>query len=119
MEEWRPGGLRGRPLRGAAAGGPGGIPAVVAEQGDDPAGVSPAGFGSTRPGAVPVPIAGGSPLARWERANVARGVARGTVSAHAHWRLGDVTARPFDGLAAPHASLRAAVPVTRRQDRPL
>jgi sulfite reductase beta subunit-like hemoprotein len=101
----------------AAAGWPGGIPAVVAERGDEPAGISPAGFGSgsARPG-VPVEITGGNPYSRWERANVVRGVARGTVSAYAHCRLGDITADQFDGLAALQRRLGAEVRVTNRQN---
>ncbi|HVW31376.1 MAG TPA: nitrite/sulfite reductase, partial [Acidimicrobiia bacterium] len=102
----------------AAVGWPDGIPAVVDEEGDDPAGLSPTGFeaGPARPGAVPVMITGASPYARWERANVVRGVARGTVSAYAHCRLGDVTADQFDGLAALQRRLDAEVRVTNRQN---
>jgi sulfite reductase beta subunit-like hemoprotein len=58
----------------------------------------------------------GGPYARWERANVVRGVARGTVSAYAHCRLGDVTADQFDGLAALQRRLGAEVRVTNRQN---
>ena len=120
--------LKERRLLIGAVGWPGGVPAVVAEQGDEPAGVSPAGFGpdSARPGAVPVtlssrgrppgPRAGGTPYARWERANVVRGVARGTVSAYAHCPLGDITADQFDGLAALQRRLGAEVRVTNRQN---
>jgi sulfite reductase beta subunit-like hemoprotein len=102
----------------AAAGWPGGIPAVVAEEGDDAAGISPTGldFTSARPGAVPVEISGGTPYARWERANVIRGVARGTVSAYAHCRLGDLTADQFDGLAALQRRFGAEVRITNRQN---
>jgi sulfite reductase beta subunit-like hemoprotein len=109
--------VKERRLLLAAAGWPGGIPAVVAEEGDEPAGISPAGFapGSARPGAVPVEISG-NPYTRWERANVVRGVARGTVSAYAHCRLGDVTADQFDGLAALQRRLGAEVRVTNRQN---
>jgi sulfite reductase (ferredoxin) len=117
-----------RRLLVAAVGWPGGVPDNVEVQGDEPAGVSPAGFasGSARPGAVPImissrgtppdPRAGGSPYARWERANVVRGVARGTVSAYAHCRLGDVTAEQFDGLAALQRRLGAEVRITNRQN---
>jgi sulfite reductase beta subunit-like hemoprotein len=110
--------LKERRLLLAAVGWPGGIPAVVEEEGDEPAGVSPAGFqaGSARPGAVPVVISGGSPYTRWERANVVRGVARGTVSAYAHCRLGDVTAEQFEGLATLQRRLGAEVRVTNRQN---
>jgi sulfite reductase beta subunit-like hemoprotein len=110
--------LKERHLLVASAGWPGGIPAAVAAAGDDPAGVSLNGFdgGSARPGAVPVDIMVGGPYARWERANVVRGVARGTVSAYAHCRLGDVTADQFDGLAALQRRLGAEVRVTNRQN---
>src|SRR5204863_1908060 len=102
--------------------------AVIEEEGDFPAGVSAAGFqpGAARPGAVPVEITGGirrgsggvprSDRARWERANVIRGVAKGTVSAYAHCHLGDVTADQFDGLAALQRRLGAEVRVTNRQN---
>jgi sulfite reductase beta subunit-like hemoprotein len=127
--------VKERRLLLAAAGWPGGLPPVVVEEGDDPAGVSPAGYGpgSARPGAVPVEITPGgrgvsprqwrpvppkdsTPYSRWERANVVRGVARGTVSAYAHCRLGDVTAEQFDGLAALQRRLGAEVRVTNRQN---
>jgi len=118
IDELRARVMKERRLLLAAVDWPGGIPAVVAEQGDAPAGLSLAGFGSgsARPGAVPVEITGGSPYARWERANVVRGVARGTVSAYAHCRLGDVTAEQFDGLAALQRRLGAEVRVTNRQN---
>ena len=110
--------VKERRLLLAAAGWPGGVPSVVVEEGDEPAGVSPAGFGTgpARPGAVPVEITGGGPYSRWEGANVVRGVARGTVSAYAHCRLGDVTAEQFDGLAALQRRLGAEVRVTNRQN---
>jgi sulfite reductase beta subunit-like hemoprotein len=118
IEELRARVQKERRLLLAAVGWPGGIPAVVAEEGDSPAGVSMAAFeaGSARPGAVPVAISGGSPYARWERANVIRGVARGTVSAYAHCGLGDVTADQFDGLAALQRRLGADLRVTNRQN---
>jgi sulfite reductase (ferredoxin) len=120
--------LQERRLLVAAVGWPGGIPAVVEKEGDEPAGVSPAGFEPSfpRPGAVPVTLSsrgtprgardGGTPYARWERANVVRGVAKGTVSAYAHCRLGDVTAEQFEGLAALQRRLDAEVRVTNRQN---
>jgi sulfite reductase beta subunit-like hemoprotein len=128
IDELRARVVKERRLLIAAAGWPGGIPAVVAAEGDEPAGGAPAGFtpGPARPGAVavslssrgapPDPRAGGGSYARWERANVVRGVARGTVSAYAHCRLGDVTADQFDGLAALQRRLDAEVRVTNRQN---
>ena len=118
IDEMRTRVFKERRLLLAAVGWPGGIPDVVEEEGDEPAGVSPAGFepGSARPGGVPVTISGGSPYTRWERANVVRGIARGTVSAYAHCRLGDVTADQLDGLAALQRGLGAEVRVTNRQN---
>ena len=114
-----PASLKERRLLLAAAGWPGGVPAVVVEEGDEPAGVSPAGFdpGAARPGAVPghrsraaarTP-AGNGPT--WSGA-----WPRGTVSAYAHCRLGDVTADQFDGLAALQRRFGAEVRVTNRQN---
>ena len=128
IDELRARVLKERRLLVAAVGWPGGIPLVVAEHGDEPAGLSPAGFppGTARPGGVPVELSSrgtsgdprviGTTYARWERANVIRGVARGTVSAYAHCRLGDVTADQFDGLAALQRRLGAEVRVTNRQN---
>jgi len=128
IDELRARVLKERRLLVAAVGWPGGVPAVIEEEGDFPAGVSAAGFqpGAARPGAVPVEITGGirrgsggvprSDRARWERANVIRGVAKGTVSAYAHCHLGDVTADQFDGLAALQRRLGAEVRVTNRQN---
>ena len=128
IDELRARVIKERRLLVAAAGWPGGVPPLVEEQGDAPAGVSASGIepGSARPGAVPValslrgtppnPRAGGSPYERWERANVVRGVARGTVSAYAHCRLGDVTAAQFDGLAALQRRFGAEVRITNRQN---
>ncbi|HEU5447559.1 MAG TPA: nitrite/sulfite reductase, partial [Acidimicrobiia bacterium] len=55
IEELRARVLKERRLLLAAVGWPGGIPAVVEDEGDEPAGISPTGFepGSARPGAVP------------------------------------------------------------------
>src|SRR5438105_7023452 len=123
IDELRARVVKERRLLLAAVDWPGGVPAAVEESGDAPAGISlagisPAGFepGSARPGAVPVAIGGGSPYRRWERANVVRGVAKGTVSAYAHCRLGDITADQFDGLAALQRRLGAEVRVTNRQN---
>jgi sulfite reductase (ferredoxin) len=85
----------------ASATYPGGVPKVVEEAGDAPAGIGTDvtadqladGWG------VPVDISSNDPYRRWERANVVRGRANGTVSAYAHCRLGDVTADQFRALA--------------------
>jgi sulfite reductase beta subunit-like hemoprotein len=89
----------------ASATWPGGIPAVVAEQGDAPAGVQ----ASVEPTPVGVPVTlklgKGDPRRRWEEVNVVRGTANGTVSAYAYCPLGDVTSAQFLGLAALHRAL--------------
>src|SRR3954454_15910646 len=58
----------------------------------------------------------GDPYGRWENANVVRGVAKGTVSAYAYARLGDVTSDQFRALASIQRELRAEVRVTNRQN---
>ena len=94
-----------------------GIPAYVQEHGDAPAGMS------TRidptPVGTPVSIRLSRELSdyeRWEKANVVRGVARGTVSAYAWCRLGDVTSAQFRAIAAIQRELGVDVRVTNRQN---
>jgi sulfite reductase (ferredoxin) len=98
----------------ASSSWPGGIPAQVSERGDAPAGrggdVTPVGQGQ------PVALRGTSPYARWSEANVVRGVAKGTVSALAWSRLGDVTAEQFRALAAISREFDAEVRITNRQN---
>ena len=76
----------------ASSSWPGGIPEAVLKAGDEPAGSA----------GVPTPVGQGqavtigrrgerSDYERWEQANVVRGEAKGTVSAYAYARLGDVT----------------------------
>jgi sulfite reductase (ferredoxin) len=93
---------------------PGGIPDVVREWGDAPAGMganpTPMGQGTS------VTLSSKKPYERWEQANVVRGNAKGTVSAYAWSRLGDVTASQFRGLAAVQRELGASVRVTNRQN---
>jgi sulfite reductase beta subunit-like hemoprotein len=94
----------------------GGIPEYVQEHGDAPAGVSTA--------VEPTPMGWGTqvnfihrdPYGRWEDANVVRGNAKGTVSAYAYARLGDVTSDQFRALASIQRELRAEVRVTNRQN---
>jgi sulfite reductase (ferredoxin) len=77
-----------------------GIPAYVQEQGDAPAGIStttaptPVGWGA------PVTFKSNDPYQRWDDANVVRGAAKGTVSAIAYCRLGDITTAQLRGLAS-------------------
>jgi len=93
-----------------------GIPDYVEEHGDEPAGVST--------GSPPTPMGWGTDVVfrrndaygRWEDANVVRGNAKGTVSAYAYARLGDVTADQFRGLAAVQRELDLELRVTNRQN---
>ncbi|MCH2412027.1 MAG: nitrite/sulfite reductase [Acidimicrobiales bacterium] len=95
---------------------PGGVPEVVAEWGDDPAGLAadttptPIGQG------VPVSLGAKSPFDRWAEANVVRGAANGTVSAYAWCELGDVTADQFRAMAAIVREFDVDVRVTNRQN---
>ncbi|HUS61072.1 MAG TPA: nitrite/sulfite reductase [Acidimicrobiales bacterium] len=103
-------------LRGSST-WPGGIPAVVAERGDAPAGVSTTVLPT--PVGVPVALRLDGTIAsksRWELANVVRGVAKGTVSAYAYARLGDITSDQLRGLAAIQRELTAEVRFTNRQN---
>ncbi|MDQ3979548.1 MAG: nitrite/sulfite reductase [Actinomycetota bacterium] len=100
----------------ASATWPGGLPETVKERGDEPAGVS------TTVDATPV----GTPVAlrlntldpykSWEQVNVVRGVAKGTVSAYAYARLGDITSEQFRALANIQRDFGAQVRVTNRQN---
>ncbi|MDP9019209.1 MAG: nitrite/sulfite reductase [Actinomycetota bacterium] len=108
--------LAERRLLLASSSWPGGIPDHVTEQGDEPAGVAA--------GQSPTPIGWGTNVTlrrrdaygRWDDANVVRGNAKGTVSAHAYARLGDVTATQFRALASLQRQLEAEVRVTNRQN---
>jgi sulfite reductase beta subunit-like hemoprotein len=108
--------LKERKLLVASSSWPGGIPSVVAELGDDPAGVAVAV--SPTPVGTPVTLrlGPGDPYKRWEGANVVIGVAKGTVSAVAYARLGDITSAQFRELAAVQRDLGASVRVTNRQN---
>ncbi len=99
----------------ASSSWPGGIPTQVAELGDAPAGrggteVTPVGQGQ------PVFLTGTTPQQRWTESNVVRGIAKGTVSALAWSRLGDVTAAQFRGIAAISRDFDAEVRITNRQN---
>ncbi|MHB8467288.1 MAG: nitrite/sulfite reductase, partial [Acidimicrobiales bacterium] len=97
---------------------PGGLPEVVLERGDGPAGMQ----ASVSPTPVGVPVTlhlgPGDPRRRWETVNVVRGAAKGTVSAYGHCPLGDVTSAQFTGLAELQRSLgpSADLRVTNRQN---
>jgi sulfite reductase (ferredoxin) len=95
---------------------PGGIPEEVQKAGDAPAG--------TADGVTPTVIGQGTPVSitrkdsygRWDDTNVVRGSAKGTVSAIAYARLGDITAAQFRALAAIQRELGLEVRLTNRQN---
>jgi sulfite reductase beta subunit-like hemoprotein len=116
MDELRRRVLKERKYLLASSSWPGGLPAVVEELGDAPAGVG-AGAAPTPVGTpVTLRLGPGDPYKRWESANVVVGVAKGTVSAIAHARLGDITSTQFRELAAIQRDLGASVRVTNRQN---
>jgi sulfite reductase (ferredoxin) len=96
---------------------PGGLPEEVVKAGDAAAGVAA--------GVVPTPMGHGTPVQitrrtsgfeSWEDTNVVRGAAKGTVSAIAYARLGDVTSEQFRALAALQRDLGLEVRLTNRQN---
>ncbi len=96
---------------------PGGIPEEVEKAGDAPAGMAT--------GVVPTPMGHGTPvqIARrtngyesWDDTNVIRGAAKGTVSAIAYARLGDITSDQFRALADVQRELGLEVRLTNRQN---
>jgi sulfite reductase beta subunit-like hemoprotein len=94
--------IKERKFLPASATYPGGVPAIVTEHGDAPAGMGTtvsADGGLIGSGATPVQFRGLTPLQQWDTANVVRGRANGTVSAYAYARLGDITTAQFRGLA--------------------
>ncbi len=108
--------LKERRFLVASSSWPGGVPETVEKLGDAPAGVhativpTPMGHGT------PVSLRGTTRYQRWDDANVVRGTAKGTVSAYAYCRLGDVTSDQFRGLAAIQREFGAEVRVTNRQN---
>ncbi len=95
---------------------PGGIPKIVEELGDSPAGqhatIAPTPMGQ----GIPVMISGTKSFERWEAGNVVRGNAKGTVSAIAYARLGDITSEQFRVLASIQRELGLEVRLTNRQN---
>ena len=100
----------------ASSSWPGGLPAQVVESGDAPAGAAGSGPISAVGQGTPVFLTGTTAYQRWEQANVVRGAAKGTVSAMAWSRLGDVTSDQFRGLAAITRRYDADVRLTNRQN---
>ncbi|MBO0730979.1 MAG: nitrite/sulfite reductase [Acidimicrobiaceae bacterium] len=108
--------MRERQLLLASSSWPGGIPPIVEELGDAAAGVS-----TSQPTPMGVPVtfrvdSKADPYIRWESANVVVGVAKGTVSAIAYARLGDITAEQFRALAAIVRDFGIDVRITNRQN---
>jgi sulfite reductase beta subunit-like hemoprotein len=116
VEELRERIIKERRFLRASATWPGGIPEYVAEHGDAPAGVST--VIAPTPVGVPVTLKlpDRDPFTKWETANVVRGVAKGTVSAYAFAKLGDITSEQFRALASIQRELKADVRVTNRQN---
>jgi sulfite reductase beta subunit-like hemoprotein len=95
---------------------PGGIPDEVAKHGDAPAGVLSGATPTPMGQGTPVALRGTKPYERWVDANVVRGSAKGTVSAYAYAKLGDITSAQFRGLATVQRELGLEVRVTNRQN---
>ncbi len=111
--------IKERKLLPASATYPGGVPAVVQEQGDAPAGMGTAvsaDGGLIGSGATPVQFSGLTPLQQWDTANVVRGRANGTVSAYAYCRLGDITTAQFRALARIQRDFDVEIRITNRQN---
>lgn len=107
--------LKERNLLIASATWPGGIPEHVRVHGDEPAGRSESVAATPMGHGTPVALRSGAYEA-WESANVVRGEAKGTVSAYAWSRLGDVTSAQWRALAAIQRELHADVRLTNRQN---
>jgi sulfite reductase beta subunit-like hemoprotein len=95
---------------------PGGIPDEVAKAGDAPAGRSDDVAATPMGQGVAVQIRRRDPFEQWDDTNVVRGAAKGTVSAIAYARLGDVTSEQFRGLAAIQRDMGLEVRLTNRQN---
>ncbi len=100
----------------ASATWPGGVPETVQKLGDAPAGVAVGATPTAIGQGTPVVLRGTRPYERWESANVVRGVAKGTVSAYAYARLGDITSAQFRALASIQRELGLDVRITNRQN---
>ncbi len=116
IDELRERVLKERKFLLASTSWPGGIPGYVDEHGDGPAGVSTAIEPTAMGWGTPVSIQRSDPYGRWDDANVVRGTAKGTVSAYAYARLGDITSDQFRALASIQRELGASVRVTNRQN---
>ncbi len=108
--------LKERAFLVASSSWPGGIPEIVEKLGDAPAGLAAGAAPPVIGQGTPVTIRSGDQRERWHQANVVRGAAKGTVSAYAWSRLGDVTSDQFRALASIQRELGAEVRVTNRQN---
>jgi sulfite reductase beta subunit-like hemoprotein len=106
--------LRERKFLRGARDYPYGIPAIVQERGDAPAGGAP---DATKVGIDQhVTFLSSDPYERWVTANVVRGVDNGTVSAMAYSRIGDVTVEQFRALAEIQRDFDLDIRMTNRQN---
>ncbi|HEX5614626.1 MAG TPA: nitrite/sulfite reductase [Acidimicrobiia bacterium] len=105
--------IKERKFLRASSDWPGGLPERVRVDGDAPAGV---GDLSPADGSVAVQLLSSDPFKRWEQANIVRGVARGTVSAYAYCRLGDITTEQFRALADIQRDFNLDIRITSRQN---
>ena len=108
--------LATRKLLPASSTWPGGIPTVVTEWGDEPAGVADGVTPTAMGQGTPVTLGTLSDYDRWVEANVVRGAANGTVSAYAWCELGDVTSGQFRAVASMVREFDVDVRVTNRQN---
>ena len=105
-----------RKLLPASASWPGGIPQVVTERGDTPAGQDNNQTPTLIGQGVAVTLGPGTPYDRWVKANVVRGAANGTVSAYAWCELGDITGDQFRALAGIVRKFTGDIRITNRQN---
>ncbi len=109
--------LATRKMLPASSTWPGGIPDVVEQLGD--AARRTRVRRRCRPSmgqGTPVTLKARDPQARWDQANVVRGIANGRVSAYAYAALGDITGDQFRALASIQRELGADVRLTNRQN---
>ena len=108
--------LKERHLLVASSSWPGGVPQIVEKMGDEPAGRADGTTPTIIGQGTPVAIRKTDPYDRWDEANVVRGTAKGTVSAYAWAKLGDITSAQFRALASIQREFGADVRVTNRQN---
>ncbi len=114
IDELRERVLKERKFLPAASSYVDGLPDAVQERGDAPAGM---GTGPvTQVGESPVEFLGLDPYEKWDKANVVRGRANGTVSAYAYCRLGDITTEQFRALADIQRDFGIEIRITNRQN---